>query len=31
VDQVTANLENGILRVNAPEIVAAKEMHAAVA
>jgi HSP20 family molecular chaperone IbpA len=31
VDKVTANLENGILRINAPEIAAAKEMHAAVA
>jgi len=28
---MTANLEKGILRINAPEIAAAKEMQAAVA
>lgn len=31
VDEVTANLDNGILRVHAPEIVAPKETQAAVA
>lgn len=31
VDKVTANLENGVLRINAPEIAAAKATKAAIA